>query len=195
MIWRRWLLIVVAAGILLGGALVLAGRFVSGPASTPVRADLIVGLGGDGGSRVREVQRLYAAGYAPRILLTGIELGDPLVRPTFLEWRAAFLVAHDVPMNAIVFDAESGNSWEEAKNTLALMQRQRWRSVLVVSDPPHLRRLSWVWGKAFADSGLEYRLIASPMSGWEPQWWWMSEKSGQFVLMELIKLSYYFVTY
>ena len=25
--------------------------------------------------------------------------------------------------------------------------------VIVVSDPPHMRRLSWVWGKAFEGSG------------------------------------------
>jgi uncharacterized SAM-binding protein YcdF (DUF218 family) len=181
----------VAVVILTGEALAMAGRFVSSPAGTPARADLIVALGGDGGNRVREAQRLYAEFDAPRILLTGIEFGDPLVRPVYLEWRAAFLAARGVPTGAILFDARSGNSWEEAQNTLALMQRQGWRSVLVVSDPPHLRRLSWVWGKVFTGSGLHYRLIPSPMPGWDAGHWWRDEKSAQFVLMELIKLGYY----
>jgi uncharacterized SAM-binding protein YcdF (DUF218 family) len=177
------------------GVLIMAGRFVSGPADTPTKADLIVALGGDAGNRVREAQRLFAEGYAPRILLAGIEFGDPLVRPAYLEWRAAFLAARGVPANAVLLDNQAGNSWEEATNTLALMRAQSWRSVLVVSDPPHMRRLSWVWGKVFEGSGLEFRLIAAPMPGWEAGAWWRDEKSAQFVLMELIKLAYYFVKY
>lgn len=195
MILRRSLLIAAAVMMLLCGMLTMAGRFVSKPSDTPVKGDLIVALGGDGGSRVREAQLLYAAGYAPRILLTGIEQGDPLVRPAYLEWRAAFLVAHGVPADVMLFDSRSANSWEESRNTLALMQQKGWHSVLVVSDPPHMRRLSWVWRKVFADSGMMFRLIASPMPGWDAELWWHNEKSAQFVLMELIKLGYYLVTY
>lgn len=192
MTWRRWLWLALLAVVLLGGGvLAMAGRFVSSPTDTLAKADLIVTLGGDGGSRVREAQRLYADGYASRILLTGIEFGEPLARPAYLEWRAAFLVAHDVPLNRLLFDARSANSWEEARNTLALMKSNGWGSVLVVSDPPHMRRLSWVWGKVFSGTGLEYRLIAAPMPAWEAGAWWRNEKSGQFVLMELIKLGYY----
>jgi hypothetical protein len=58
-----------------------------------------------------------------------------------------------------------------------------------------MRRLSWVWGKVFEGSGLEFRLIAAPMPGWEAGAWWRHEKSGHFVLMELIKLGYYFTKY
>jgi uncharacterized SAM-binding protein YcdF (DUF218 family) len=173
----------------------MAGRFVSGPADVPAKADLIVALGGDGGNRVREAQRLYAASYAPRILLTGIEFGEPLTRPAYLEWRARFLTAQGVPENALLFDTRSGNTWEEAGSTLALMRQHGWRKVLVVSDPPHTRRLSWVWKRVFAGSGLEFRLVSSPMAGWAAEGWWRNEKSAQFVLMELIKLAYYLAKY
>lgn len=195
MMWRRRLLLVVALFIFAGGALTLAGHFVAGPADAPSEADLIVALGGDSGNRIREGLSLYDKGYAPRILLTGIEFGDPHVRPAYLEWRAAFLTTRSVPPNAILFDGISANSWDESGNTLALMRQQGWHTVLVVSDPPHLRRLSWVWGKVFAGSGLEYRLIAAPMPGWDAGTWWRNEESGQFVLMELIKLGYYWARY
>ncbi len=193
----RWRLPIptIVTVFLIGWALAMAGRFVSSPAAKATKADLIVALGGGGGIRIREVHGLYAKGYAPQFLITGIEFGDPALRPAYLEWRAAFLTTRGVPADAMLFDAPSVNSWEEAINAVVLMQRRVWHSVLVVSDPPHLRRLSWVWGKAFAGSGLEYRLIASSMPGWEPQQWWTSEKSGQFVLMELIKLSYYLIKY
>jgi hypothetical protein len=37
----------------------------------------------------------------------------------------------------------------------------QWKTALVISDPPHLRRLDMVWGPACAQHGLEYRLIAT----------------------------------
>lgn len=61
----------------------------------------------------------------------------------------------------------------------------------MVSDPPHMRRLDWVWGKVFAGSGKSYVLIASEPAWWDAEHWWASEKSAQFVLTELIKMVYY----
>lgn len=188
-----WLLLALLCAALMLGSFALAGRYVSTPVDEAVKADLILSLGGDNGSRIREAQRLYAEGYAPRILLTGIEYGDPRVLSTYLGWRAAYLTSKGVPINSIVLDNRSGNTWEEAENTMALMRMKGWNRVLVVSDPPHMRRLSWVWAKVFHGSGLNYRLIASPMPEWEADVWWRDEKSAQYVLTELIKLVYYFV--
>jgi uncharacterized SAM-binding protein YcdF (DUF218 family) len=184
------------AALAIGLALLaVAGRFVSAPAHEPFAADVIVALGGDGGSRVRKAAQLYAQGWAPRLLLTGIDGGDPAAREPFLEWRAALLVAQGVPRSAILFDVSSLNSRDEAAHAKALLQREGWRRAIVVSDPPHLRRLAWVWSRAFEGSGLDYRLVPSEMPDWNAAAWWRDEKSAQFVLMELIKLAYYAIRY
>lgn len=172
-----------------------AGWYVSGNADTPAKADLIVALGGDAGARIIQADKLYAAGYSLRVLLTGLENGAEQTRSHYLEWRAAFLLDQKVPRDAIYFDLRSRNTWEEAQNTRRLMENNGWRTVLVVSDPPHMRRLSWVWGKVFEGGELQYRLVAAPMSGWDPARWWRDEKSAQYVLMELIKLGYYHASY
>lgn len=65
----------------------------------------------------------------------------------------------------------------------------------MVSDPPHMRRLDWVWGRTFANSGKSYRLVASEPDWWYAAQWWRSEKSGQFVITELIKMAYYVAKY
>ena len=85
----------------------------------------------------------------------------------------------------------STNSWEEAVNTLRLMRERNWERVLVVSDPPHLRGLDWAWGKVFEGSGKEYRLIAAPLEGWDPERWWQNDASARFVVSEVKKLAYY----
>ena len=176
-------------------AFIQAGLFLDGFSQQPEKADLIVALGGDNGSRIHMAAELFNQGLAPSVLLTGLEGSPADTRSYYLNWRARFLVERGVPDNMLMFDAQSANSWEEAVNTLRLMQVQDWQRVLVVSDPPHLRRLAWVWGKVFEDSGKEYRLIAAPLEGWTPGRWWENDKSAQYVLMEVIKLAYYKVAH
>lgn len=57
-------------------------------------------------------------------------------------------------------------------------------------------RVSFAWGLADcrcgrAGSGKSYVLITGEPVWWDADGWWRSEKSGQFVLTELIKMGYY----
>ena len=192
----RWL----GAGVLLGiAALFLcflgAGHFLDAPAQPPVKADLMLALGGDNGARADRVLELYRKGLAPKVLLTGPEGGHSKTRATYLNWRARYLIDEGVPERAILYDRRAVNSWEEAVNTLNLMREMKLDRVLVVSDPPHLRRLSWVWAKVFAGSGKTYTLVASEMEDWDAARWWRTSPNAQFVFAEYIKLGYYLIQY
>ena len=171
-----------------------AGQFLEAPAQMPVKADLVMALGGDSGARTNGALDLYRRGFAPRILV-GSEGVYSRTRPYFLNWRGRYLVSQGVPEQAILYDLRSLNSWEEAVNTLELMRAMKLERVLVVSDPPHMRRLSWVWGKVFAGSGKEFTLVAADMEFWDAAHWWRTSPNAQFVFGEYIKLAYYFYSY
>ena len=172
-----------------------AGAFLS-PATPPLeKADLIVLLGGDAGARSRQGLELFRKGYAPRILLTALEEGEPEVQPSYLNWRARFLEKAGVPRARILVEARSQNTWDEAQYTLALMKQQGLRRVIVVSDPPHLRRLQWVWARTFKDSGIRFMLCPSHPSWWDSRKWWGNEVSLKFVVNEYIKIVYYVFKY
>ncbi|MDY7545652.1 YdcF family protein [Glaciimonas sp. CA11.2] len=190
----RTVILLIAVLILFLGLFQL-GNFVSTPSSQPIPSDLIVTLGGDSGARVMKALDLYKLGYAPKILITGIDGGEPQIRPAYLTWQALFFAQQGVKKNVLLFDTESANTWQEALNTKKLMEQQGLHHVIVVSDPPHMRRLSWVWGRVFADSGMQFRLVPSNMSGWRADEWWLNEKSAQFVLAEIVKFMYYLVRY
>ncbi len=132
---------------------------------------------------------------APKVLLTGLEGGHSKTRNAYLNWRARYLIDEGVPESAVLFDRRSASSWEEAVNTLRLMQSMKLERVLVVSDPPHMRRLLWVWARVFAGSGKAYTLVASDMEGWDATDWWRTSRNAQSVFGELIKLGYYLVQY
>lgn len=181
--------------VLAGWAVSQAARFLEFPASPPARADLIVALGGDHGDRGLTAARLYAAGMAPRVLLTGLEASPPEVRRTYLNWRAQVLADAGVPLERFEYDGVSENSWDEAVNTRNLMNKRGWRRALVVSDPYHMRRLSWTWQRAFEGSGPEFSLVATSPAYWKPDTWWRDERSGAAVIVEYIKIAYYLVKY
>ncbi len=171
-----------------------AGRYLAAPAQQPVKADLLFALGGDNGARANRVLELYRKGYAPKILL-GAEGIHSKTRTAYLSWRARYLAGEGVPEQVVLLDRRSISSWEEAVHTLQLMQEMKMASVLVVSDPPHTRRLSWVWGKVFAGSGKEFTLVASELEGWDADRWWRTSPNAQFVFSEYIKLAYYYFQY
>jgi len=180
------------AAAALAYAVVEAGYWLEAPAQAPRKADAIVVLGGDGGERALRALALYREGLAPTIVLTGLEHGNAVPPPT-ITWRAEFLVARGVPRSALRFEVESRNSYTEATNVLALMRKAGWRTAVVISDPPHMRRLAWTWERVFKDSGLNYVLVPSSAPWWSPGGWWHDEQSGSFVIMEYIKLAYYVV--
>ena len=196
---RRTLLRGIGAGMLLilaasFAAFLGAGNFLVVSAPPPAKADLIFALGGDNGARAATVLELYRKGYAPRILL-GSEGVHSKTRAAYLSWRARYLIGQGVPELTLLFDSRSISSWQEAVNTLELMREMKMNSVLVVSDPPHTRRLSWVWGRVFAGSGKEFALVASDMEGWDAEHWWRTSPNAQFVFGEYIKLFYYWLQY
>src|SRR5208283_5643045 len=190
---RTWLtlaLVLAACAAAAVYAIRHAGYWLQAPAQVPVPADAIVILGGDDGARAQRALELYRDGLAPLLVLTGLDHGETETPPA-LSWRADFLVARGVPRSALRFEVESRSSYAEAVNILAQMQQQGWHRVIVVSDPPHMRRLSWTWARVFQNSGLEYVLVSSDPPWWLPQRWWRDEASGSFVIMEFIKLGYY----
>jgi uncharacterized SAM-binding protein YcdF (DUF218 family) len=196
---RKTRILWIGAFALLGCAALIgcflgAGHFLVAPAQEPVKADLVMALGGDSGARANSALDLYRKGLAPRILI-GSEGVHSKTRPAYLNWRARYLVDQGVPEKAILYDQRSLSSWEEAVNTLELMRAQKLDRVLVVSDPPHMRRLSWVWGKVFAGSGKSYTLVAAEMDSWDAAHWWRTSPNAQFVFGEYIKLAYYFYSY
>jgi uncharacterized SAM-binding protein YcdF (DUF218 family) len=191
----RWL----ALSALLGCATLIvcflgAGNFLVAPSRPPVNADLIFALGGDYGGRVNGALDLYRRGFAPRVLI-GAEGVHSKTRVPYLRWQARYLVDEGVPEQALLFDRGSKSSWDEAIYALELMRSMKLDRVLVVSEPPHMRRLSWIWDKVFAGSGKEYALVAAEMDDWDPEFWWRTSSSLQFVFGEYIKLVYYFFTY
>ena len=158
------------------------------------RADAIVLLGGGWEYRERRVLDLLRLGFSKQIVMTGIgewqARGMPANCPAYDYLRAAGVAAKD-----ILADDKARNTWQEIVWIRKVAVKYQWNSLLIVSDPPHLRRLSWVCEKVFGNTGVVYRLEPS-----NPDWWqlsdrWRNQSALRFAASETLKLNYYRVRY
>ena len=186
----RFLLLLAAIAGLGAYAILNAGTYLTSPGQEPVRADAAFVLGGSSGDRELQAAELYTRGLVKTFVVTGMEEAIPEVELIEHHWRAYLLKRVGVPAEAIVTDSVSSNSDDEAELGLRLARTRGWKTVLVLSDPPHLRRLSIIWGRVFAGSGITVRYVASKPRWWVPDRWWTSRKSAQFIVTEYIKLAY-----
>lgn len=137
------------------GALLLTAYVVGNPRCvTPGPADAIVVLGArvsPGGipslpARVRaeRAAELYNAGLAPVVIPTG---GIGPYPPTEAEAIAKVMMARGVPRSSIVLETHSTSTQESAVLTAGIAQQRGWRRIIIVSDPYHLIRASWLFSE------------------------------------------------
>jgi uncharacterized SAM-binding protein YcdF (DUF218 family) len=137
------ILLIISFLLLLVFALFNLGNLLSEPANKPAQADLIVALGGGNGERDQMAARLYKAGYADKILITGIWIGSKAGLNYYQHPRSLFFLMQGIPDEALMFDGLAINTHQETINIAALLKAQHWHSVLVVSDPPHIQRINY----------------------------------------------------
>ncbi len=179
-LWLAWLVFWPGLAFL---GFVSAGAVLAYPAGAPSHVDAVVVLGGDGGQRYARALEVVMDGYSKRLLL--INPNEPVVKAALSQLRGV----------QVQFDNSPHNSWEEAKAVRTRMLANGWKSVLVVSDPPHMLRLKYAFGSNFWGSDLSYTLIATNPSWWSAQGWWQNKIAKDFVISEVQKLGYYVLHY
>ena len=189
------ILLIISFLLLLAVALFNLGNWLSEPANKPAQADLIVALGGGARERDQMAARLYKEGYADKILITGMWIGSKASLNYYQHPRSLFFLMQGIPDEALMFDGLAINTHQETINLAALMTAQHWRSVLVVSDPPHIQRINYCLEALFKHNALSYRLIPSDIPSWLTGRWWQEPRWLFFCVSEVIKLVYYALVY
>ncbi len=191
--FKQTLIALLAAGAIGGTFFLSLGLLVSHHESKPEKADVIVVLGGDNGPRVEKGGELYKAGYAPHVLVTGID--SRYYRSSRPDWRERRLKELGIPEKAISVDTKSETTWDEALNSVETMKQKGWSRAIVVSDPPHMLRLHYTWSKAVEGSSKSFVLVSTRPDWWQPMLWWNNETSRRFVISEVQKNIYYAIVH
>jgi uncharacterized SAM-binding protein YcdF (DUF218 family) len=99
--------------------------------SGPVKADVIVVLGGGSHDRPERAMEFFKKGVAPRIIVSGF--GD-------CEIDRRLLMKAGVPANAIEMENQSRTTKENAEFTIKLLRKEKLNRAVIVTSWYHSRR-------------------------------------------------------
>jgi uncharacterized SAM-binding protein YcdF (DUF218 family) len=148
--------------------------------------------------RIIHGTNLYRLGYADRIFFTGGWCS--CIQDTSANHGAKLAMARGVPAQAISTAKDDGGSegtYDEAVRLRQLIAASPTpiRSVIVVSDPYHMRRAQWTFRWVLGDT-FDIQMAPTPrVPNASDGRWWSDPQSRNMVLQEYEKLVYYFLRY
>lgn len=160
-----------------------------------VRADAIVPLAGER-VRVSYAARLLEQGSAGSFVITDMWFRERSATYTYAELIRRQASREGVLRSSmIVAPGVVASTAAEALALRSLCQRQRWRSLIVVTSPPHARRARLILREVFAGSGISVAVVPVAPHWYQPDTWWRSWLGWQATLSEYFKLGLYLVGY
>jgi uncharacterized SAM-binding protein YcdF (DUF218 family) len=116
----------------------LASRVPGVKLETLPPSDAVILLGGGSYSRILHAKRIYLAGKAPRIVISGGNAGP--------------LVELGVPRSALILETQSRTTRENAVNTAVIFKTHGWRTGLLVTSAGHMPRALAAFQKVGLDA-------------------------------------------
>jgi uncharacterized SAM-binding protein YcdF (DUF218 family) len=158
-------------------------------------ADIIHVIAGDD-YRTDYAIQLYKQGYGKTLFFTGGWCKFHLYNHG--EHAETLSLTQGVALSAIAYDdSEVMSTYMEAERLKVWIAHSPIpiRSVIVVSDPFHMRRARWTYKKVLGES-IEVQMALVPFEKTPYlQRWWLDPLSKKYVMDEYLKLIYYFLRY
>lgn len=150
--------------------------------SGPVKADVLVVLGGGLHERPERAAQLFKHHAAPRIIISGT--GDDWINKTIL-------LRDGVPASAIEVEGDSTTTRENAEFTIKRLRQEKVHSVILVTTWYHARRAL----KTFEHYAPEIQFYSRPSYFAFARKDWSQRGNGRRMRMEFLKLPGYWVCY
>lgn len=166
------------------------GFFLS-PQSSPSQADAIVVVsGGQTTTRAQKGIELYNQKLANYIIFSGAAKDDGPSNAAAMQAQA---IASGVPVESILTDIDSQNTYQNAVNTKRLLQDIKANKIILVTSPYHQRRTHDTFAAVL---GQDYQIenISSTDNRWSKSQWWKTDFGKNISLSELQKLLYIYTT-
>lgn len=142
--------------------------------------------GGDTSARAEEAIRLYKNGWATRLVFSGAAMDKTGPSNAFTMRQKA--IKESVPIGAIIVEEESVNTKENATNTLALLQKNNFERIILVTSAYHQRRASLEFDKR--TEGTPLFIVNHPVKH-DDQWsetWYLTPRGWWLTVGELVKI-------
>lgn len=145
----------------------------------PKPSDVIIVLSGDEG-RFEYGLELYQADYAEYILFAG----------GAAQSMGRLAVAAGIDAAHILLDRKSNSTFENAQNSLEIMQANKLGTAIIVTSKYHTKRTSLIFSRFIPRSDLT---ICAVPDGSTPENWWKNRRTATLVVLEYFKLVWHFL--
>lgn len=148
-------------------------------------SDAIVILAPDNfrGDRAAKAAELYKQHWAPRIVLSDLQLRPYAGYGAMMERDLRTL---GVPQHALVRMTHRAESTREEVAVISHFASEHgWKKLLIVTSNFHTRRARYICHRSFA-AGTEVRVIAAPDFEYDPDTWWESRQGAKLFFHEAV---------
>ena len=157
------------------------------------RTDLLLCLGGGKGERIKKTIEVYKkySDSKPHILLT--ENNDEL-----LNNKINLLKDANIPISNVSVMSSINNTYTELKKAHKLMINRNYKSVNIISDEPHTRRIKMLIDNFIYDKkdSISYNIVGSNVKWWNKKYYYKNKNRAiYFVVHESIKMLHNFFYY
>jgi len=146
------------------------------------KADALIVLGGEPLARPQEAARLFNAGVASRIYVTGV--GDDSANSRILQ-------SEGVPLSAITVESKASTTYFNALLLKPMLEADHVQTALIVTSPFHTRRALATFRKVMPK--VQFGVVEASIA-----WWKTSQgRSGlnRFATIEFLKTAEYWLLY
>jgi uncharacterized SAM-binding protein YcdF (DUF218 family) len=163
------------------------------------RADAIFVFGGDPDIRPFAAAALYRRGWAPRVLVPGMETGKLAsigMVPTQTQLFTGVLRHEGVPDSAVMVLSMPGGTTSTTDDVAVLrewIRRTGARRVIAVTTDYHTRRARFALRRGLKGMDVRVMMHGVPARGYDATNWWRSESGLVTYVNEYLKLARYVV--
>lgn len=183
---RRIALIFILLTVLLIFVFLNLGRFLD-VTEEPVTSDIIVCLGGGTVDRVKKSIALLEEGYAKKQLF--LLIGE--------SWYNQPYIAKNHPGISLTIEEGPKNTREEVLFIKEYMKKYGYKSALIVTDPPHSRRVSFLTSLVSikGDEKMTFHIVGSDVKWWNKEQYYLNERAKGAAKNESMGILYSVIAY
>ena len=203
---KKWLIIVILAIGLLGAAIsqyqsiltTYAGFFTVNNATSG--ADAIVVLSGGQATRIPHALKLFAQGYAAKLLLTDEKKRNLRFAHLFSSnEEIAQAMIEELKMHVQIKTVPSlkkgaTSTFDEAYDLLKLSKMEGFDHLILVTDAFHTRRAFHAFQTVFEGSDIRLEISAAQNEIFNERNWWTSDQGISAYVLESIKYPVYLLS-
>ncbi len=165
-------------------AFVNAGKWID-VTQKPVKSDIVVCLGGGTIERVKKTIELLEKKYVKSgvfLLIGESNYNQPYINENH-------------PNLNVLIDEKPTNTVEEVFAIEKFMIKNAYRSVLIVTDPTHSKRVEILLSNVFANKNMSFRIVSSNVKWWDSELYYATPKGRSAVAYETFAIVYCYIRY